>query len=664
MSLLLGLILGISFRSIIFTILKIIGAVILFYVVAMLVARMRTILPFLQIAMAISLIIATVQIRSDIYSSGDIPGFFSSIKVLITPCMLSVAMIFAWFGDLFFDVTVNEDKLVLTNITEKWHLLRQNEIVFHFSPEETGGFLSNFMISYVLSFLYIRYVCIPYSVVFSYLFPVVFIVMGIFDILTIFKIRLGNIVFRLTTIATLLGLFIFSVVLSTRSGRYANLNNAGEITYKLPSASSEEDFEMMSDLVDYRKYSFQLSYSVGLDSNKTKIKYRYDSVNDIGLYYKNTPYDYSSDEIYVALVTPGDNGKYNYYEYENYTFSSPINFTPCDTGVLYWESEEVNSKINSCLGLTKSIYKASEIDMNGKYLQVYYSEKTSSGLEVYNFKFYVDTQYNVIGLYTISYTRQVGSTVVDSLFLYTSDNIDYSNLLNEYTGGSSGTPIINTTDEQVRDYFAKYGLDQYDYLYTIGSYDMLRKKDFVMTIENDDETNYIIRDSNSECQVEYDSKEDFNISFENNDYTTIAPNRITRNYMEYFDYVNDDQPFGTYYSRTYALNGNKYSFTERAKNEYGLENDIYSIIRTMFISLERAYSWSHDDQMVTVNFKGMRMGSIEYTTQISNYIRSKNGAYEIYQFDCKINYNNKNYYFTAFVDDKVSIDLSNYKLQN
>lgn len=660
MSICLSLILTISIKSIFYTILKIIGGLILFYIVAAFIASFRKILPILQIVTAIWLMVSTIQIRNNIYDSGQIPGFFSSINMLVLPCILSVVMIFAWMGDSFFEVSVDENKLVLTNITEKWHLFKDTEVVFHFRPQESGGFLSNFMIFYILSFVYIRYICIPYSMIFCLVFPIVFIVMGIFDIFSILHIRLGNIIFRLVTIATLLGLLIFSIVVSSRNGKYANLNTVGQSAPILPSPSSEEDYLMLAELADYSDYSFEIRFYSDLDSDSTTIKYRYDSINDIGLYYKNTPYDYSPDEIYVGLVTPSDGGQYFYYSYENYEFTLVSDFNPAENGKLYHESEYINDEINYRLGFTRDLFRNSEVSMNGKHLQIFYQTDLSVGLETFVFLFEVDEYYNVTSLYSISYTRQIGSTNIDRAYLMVSNNLDYSDILEE-------SATENTTKQEVIDYFATYGLDTYDFLYDYMnlSYDMLHNKDFTMAIQNGNDVKYIVRDSESECQVEYDDYDIFNSAFTNNNYTILLPNRITRNYFEYFDYVNDDQPFGTYTSRTYTLNVDyEYYFSDRAKNEYGLKYDEYSIVQTVFNSLTYSVRWEANDDSVTIFHEGMKSNGVDYTAQITYLMRKNGSKYEIYEFDCQIQYGTATYDIKAFIDDKVAINLSDYTIND
>lgn len=624
----------VSMTSIFITIAKYLGIFVLIYLVASFIASLRKLLPFLQIVAAILLLIFTLQARNVFIESPSM-HFYEAFLVLLKPIICWVVMMFAWMGEGFFEVKIDRNKLVLFKVEEKWHLCDETEYVFHFRPSETGGFLSNTVSWIILSFLFLRYICIPTVPICSWIIPMTFIVMAIFDILAIFNIRLAllNHLFSAGTFILLIIVTICSSISSQSS--------------KIPGLDKQ-----LGPLTDYRDYSFELSYSGTYAKKDYLINYEYDKNAKIGLYSKHYPRVDSNLMIYDSLIVDSGGTNCLRYTYEDFRFKEGLKVKKSSVGPLFDRSDEFNKHITNLLALTSKKYKKAEknMDSSDKKLTLTINEKDNT---IITYVFDLNSHNNkpsALSFMTYKNTKTKFTFKVNN-------SLNFSNII-EYTNNP------DNVNEMERLIVTAYETLNFDFQ-TINmkgfQNGVIKYYDVTGSITKNGNTTYYVRDSDSEILLEYDSLEIYNNALETKDFISNAPSGVSIKKHERFDYISDDLPSGDYYSTTYRLgNDSNYYFSERNKNSFGLPDDYYPVVGYLGTYYDEVISWSIENNEITtvINHK---INEIEY--KITNiYIIQKEDVYEYMDYNFIVESEDTLYHFTPYKDNPFNINASDYAL--
>lgn len=539
------------------------------------------------------------------------------------------------WGEGFFEVKIDRNKLVLFKVEEKWHLCDETEYVFHFRPSETGGFLSNTVSWIILSFLFLRYICIPTVPICSWIIPMTFIVMAIFDILAIFNIRLAllNHLFSAGTFIILIIVTICSSISSHSS--------------KIPGLDKQ-----LGPLTDYRDYSFELSYSGTYAKKDYLINYEYDKNAKIGLYSKHYPRVDSNLMIYDSLIVDSGGTNCLRYTYEDFRFKEGLKVKKSSVGPLFDRSDEFNKHITNLLALTSKKYKKAEknMDSSDKKLTLTINEKDNT---IITYVFDLNSHNNkpsALSFMTYKNTKTKFTFKVNN-------SLNFSNII-EYTNNP------DNVNEMERLIVTAYETLNFDFQ-TINmkgfQNGVIEYYDVTGSITKNGNTIYYVRDSDSEILLEYDSLEIYNNALETKDFISNAPSGVSIKKHERFDYISDDLPSGDYYSTTYRLgNDSNYYFSERNKNSFGLPDDYYPVVGYLGTYYDEVISWSIENNEITtvINHK---INEIEY--KITNiYIIQKEDVYEYMDYNFIVESEDTLYHFTPYKDNPFNINASDYAL--
>lgn len=628
-----GISLSVSLGSIFLTIAGYLGIFILIYIIAAFIASLRKLLPFLQIVAAILLIIFTLQAKK-VFTESPSMYFYEEFVVLLKPIICWVVMIFAWMGEGFFEIKIDRNKLVLFKVEEKWHLCEDTEYVFHFKPSEAGGFLSNTVSWIIMSFIFLRFVCIPAVPVCSYIIPITFIVMAVFDILAMLNIRLA-LLNHLFSAGTLIALVVATIITSLSGSSVPSLD------------------KKLGPLTDYQEYSYVLTYSGSYSGKDYNINYEFDKNANIGLYSKHYPYENSNLMIYDSLIIASSRNDCLKYIYEDFTFKEDTKVKKTSVGPLLDQSDKFNKYLTDLLALTTKRYDKAEknMDSGNKKLTLTINEKEDT---LITYVFNLNPRNNQpSNLSFMSYKN------TDTSFTFEVNNsLDLSNIL-----GDANNP--NNINEMERLIVTAYETLNFDFqtLNMKGiKNSVVEYNDVIGNITKNGKTTYYVRDYENKVLLEYDSLEIYNNALETKDFINNVPSAVTIQKYEYFDYISDDLPSGEYNSKTYRVGDDlNYYFNERNKNSFGLSDDYYFFaISGLGSYYDNINSWSIENNVITT-VTIITLNGVEYKTTNIYSIQGIN-EHQYIDYSFIVETEDVLYRFTPCRDNAYTINVSDYTL--
>lgn len=631
----------ITLDSIIGMIFKIIGYAILIYLGAALLSSLKVVLPFIQLVFAILLLVYTIKTRNLIYAEYRPTQLtiFTSLKLLYLPCLLSVVMIFGFLGEGFMVPGIDENKLVLFSIEEKWHLFKENEYIFHFKPYEIGGFFSNFLWSFVFSFIYIRYVCLPYSALYCYLFPILFIVLALFDIFAMFGLSLGNLIFRLATFLIFVGLLVPSIVLSSKQGKWYRKDTTVVVP---PEINQYSDFLASSV---FTQYSFILEYTETFEADHaleiTKVFYKYDLLNDLGIYYEKD--EETAEEIVTGIVIPESETNNGFYTKQDFLTGEGEYFQPSTIGKIYYEGDGFNHVLQDYyLQLDETRYeKANKEAINDEYIIEY-----KEGTLIYRCIFSLSASGKVSTLKSIYYyNNEYGSEIEIELL------IDPSLDLSNYYENKEKATFIAYLDQT-------YHWTLQDLTYFDSLYDIAHNYDFYLCYSDADTSpyaHYSMRDKDHKIMITYDSYQSYNDAITSQDFVNNSPLSI--------NLYDDNEKTSYTYFHSY---GSNYVFYECYSNEYGFNDSEMTLLRLLFTNLNPIQQWVIvDDDVFGVQLKKQSDPAVydgqEFEINYTYYVKTVGNSYEIDHYEAYITFEDRSYQFIFYKDDLYTFNKESYQ---
>lgn len=196
-------------------------AMVIIYFISALLSSIRIITILVEIGGVIAYVILVYQLRER-WDAGTLQDWFSSrdaFMAIAYPALCVTLMLYGATGEYFFQIFVNPNVWVCTAVEESWGILSDEGFTLHFSPQESGGFLSNVAFSFIGGFLFTYYVAVPYSVWWVWVLPVFFGVNAILHILFMIGVNLNILFYYLINVGATIAIIITSIVTSNNEGR-------------------------------------------------------------------------------------------------------------------------------------------------------------------------------------------------------------------------------------------------------------------------------------------------------------------------------------------------------------------------------------------------------------------------------------------------------------
>ncbi len=164
-------------------ILKILGCVIIIYALAIFLASLKKLLPFLAILGSIATIFLVWYIIE--FKRFDLSYLYAIFLVFVSFCYL---------GESFFSTRVVNNTYMVVGIERKWRSLFEDfdEYKIHISPVEAGGFFSN-LLSNGLIFGLLAFAFFPGFPRLAYMVPVYYLLLSVLDLICLFIVQITGI---------------------------------------------------------------------------------------------------------------------------------------------------------------------------------------------------------------------------------------------------------------------------------------------------------------------------------------------------------------------------------------------------------------------------------------------------------------------------------------
>lgn len=375
--------------------LKILGCAIGIYVIAIFIASIKKLLPFLTIIASVATIFLVWYIQ-----------LLNKQNLIFVYTVMLIFINFLYMGESFFSYRVVKNTYMIVGVERRWKSLFSDfdDYIVHISPVEAGGFFSNVIGSGII-FSLVTFFVFPQYPTLGYILPVYYILMSLLDIVYLFW-------FEITGILRWF-LHILIIIASAVSPVYVK-----EIMNKIIISNEEGVSYIVCKLyhdVDYNN-SYYFEYSKINKENNLEIesnRFIYNQKLDASGYFKEIK---NGEPMFYEVIYKDDRFK-DYISFKN-NFNGEYDFVyggkvlETESVLKFKEIDETYS-FNDYFKFNKKIFEASTYKIEENTLKIQYKNELE------------DHSYNTQFLYEIDENKMVTSfigvecEIIDDDYKYT-----------------------------------------------------------------------------------------------------------------------------------------------------------------------------------------------------------------------------------------------------
>ena len=581
------------------------------YLVAGFFVSLKRLLPFAVIIVSVATIIVSIFAYK-----------YAAIRWI--PVVLTVWAQIFYQGEDYMKVQVKENAYRLVSVERRWESLfaEYDKYELHFSPVETGGFLSNTLIYTLIFALVYGSSWGDVSHGWAFVVPIYLICMSIMDIFYLIGLPVTNLI-HLPVKVIVCALAI-------------NIGFSGLPFYKPQPVKTEKLYKHCKEVakVDYSQ-SYKMEYVI-------KTKSGYDYIVEDGF-----SFIYDSNLDAGAYSTIGDNPLYTSIIYKDFNSNNLLQYSSNSSERVEFEFDKyavavggpfkyitIDQAFDTYVKFTESMFfDSTQIVVKDGVMHIYYDNDLDQG-DYYNiaYSFNTNKKNKPTSVKQIICSVYEGDKKYVITYIPLSSKTELNDLFNEYKTLQHGY-LYNDTE--------KYGIDLDS---TISEHfmieDVANRYDFTLKETYNGSSSMYVYDSDSELVGLYTRNylDSYN-AITNNDFYTYMPDYYINNDYQFIQDTRDwnitdpEKPFEKYTfdngGATKIIKEGFLAFFDIMAEKVTVEDD------TTIVTLVCMHGSISDSDFITYNL----------------YYNEIDDEYEIYKVEVNTTYDNREYDLTMYYDD-------------